>query len=143
MIRWLITSQKYLPVLAAALLVVVGPCAVESHAGAVRNLAGFTTNVLPPNDDGSTGSVPIGFSVNFYGLTFSDLFVNNNGNITFDAPLATYTPFGLTNTAHQIIAPFFADVDTRSAGSPVTFGNDTVDAHTAFGVDWINVDYYG
>ena len=26
------------------------------------------------------------------------LFVNNNGNVTFDGPLPTYTPFGLTAT---------------------------------------------
>jgi PKD repeat protein len=55
--------------------------------------------------------------------------------------LGTFTPYGLTNTLTQIIAPFFADVDTR-AGNVVTFGNDTVDGHPAFGVDWIGVGYF-
>lgn len=125
------------------------------QAGAVRDLAGFTTTVYGPNDDGTypcTGpdvgvppgtpiSVPIGFNVNFYGNVFSNLYINNNGNITFDAPLGDFTPFGLVDTKSQIIAPFFADVDTR-AGNLVTFGNDVVDGHPAFGVNWIDVGYF-
>jgi hypothetical protein len=125
------------------------------YAGAIRNLPGFTTTYYGPNDDGTypvTGSdagipdgtpttVPIGFSVNFYGQTFSNLYLNNNGNVTFDAPLGTFTPFGLVGTARQIIAPFFADVDTRGMGV-VTFGNDVVDGRPAFGVNWTNVGYF-
>lgn len=128
---------------------------VMAHAGAIRNLSGFTNNVYGPNDDGTypvTGpdvgippgtpvAIPIGFPINFYGQTFSSLFLNNNGNVTFDAALGEFTPFGLVNTRSEIIAPFFADVDTRFAGI-VTFGNDTVDGHQAFGVDWIGVGYY-
>jgi len=117
-----------------------------AHAGAVRPLAGFTTNVLPANDDGSTGLVPIGFTVNFFGNSYSQLYVNNNGNVTFDSALWTYTPFDLTSTGHVIIAPFFGDVDTRGAGSAlVTYGNDVVNGRPAFGVDWagVGVGYYG
>lgn len=119
-----------------------GLLVVDSHAGAIRDLSGFTANTLAPNDDGSTGLVPMGFTVNFFGLSFSNLYVNNNGNVTFDSALSTYTPFPLTSTSREIIAPFFADVDTASAGSPVTYGTDTVNGRPAFGVDWINVDYY-
>ena len=115
----------------------------EAHASAVRNLAGFTSNTLPANDDGSTGLVSIGFPVNFFGLTFTQLYVNNNGNVTFDASLSSFTPFGLNGTARQIIAPFFADVDTGGSGSSeVRYGTDIVDGRPAFGVNWINVGYY-
>ena len=127
-----------------------------AHAGAIRNLPGFTGNVYGPNDDGTypcTSSdagvpdgctpttVPIGFAINFYGTTYSNLYVNNNGNVTFDAPLSDYIPFSLTNASTRIIAPFFADADTR-VGNTVTFGNDTVDGHSAFGVNWIGVGYF-
>ena len=124
--------------------------AIAAQAGAIRNLPGFTNTVFPGTDDGSYSTagpngtptlVPIGFTINFYGSNHSDLYVNNNGNITLDQPLSTFTPFGLTNTLSQIIAPFFADVDTR-VGHTVTFGNDTVDGRQAFGVDWINVGYF-
>lgn len=134
-----------------ALLLLFSPLMV--HAGAIRNLSGFTNNVFGANDDDTypetdanpvnPATIPIGFPINFYGQTFSSLYLNNNGNVTFDAPLSIYTPFGLVNTRSEIIAPFFADVDTRGAGSGVvTFGNDTVDGHPAFGVDWIGVGYF-
>lgn len=112
-----------------------------ANAAAVRT--GFSSNTLAPNDDGSTGLVDIGFIANFFGVQRNQLYVNNNGNVTFDNPLSTFTPFGLTATARQIIAPFFADVDTRNAASqPVTYGNGTVDGRNAFGVNWQNVGYY-
>ncbi|PYU31261.1 MAG: hypothetical protein DMG28_15825 [Acidobacteria bacterium] len=117
--------------------------APQTTAGAIRNLAGFTANVLPANDDGSTGAVPIGFTVNFFGQNFSTLFVNNNGNVTFDEPLAEFTPFDLTTTHRIILAPFFGDVDTRGQGSGVvTYGNDNVNGRPAFGVNWINVGFF-
>jgi uncharacterized repeat protein (TIGR01451 family) len=124
--------------------------------GAIRHLQGFTANILPPNDDGSSPEVPLPFSINFFGTTFSSLFVNNNGNVTFTGPLADFTPSGLTtnNGNIPIIAAYWADVDTTAAipgeqadpGSPpsavVTYGLDMVNGHMAFGVDYEDVGYY-
>ena len=60
---------------------------------------------------------------------------DTNGNVTLDSPLSTFTPFGLTAANRQIIAPFFADVDTRDPASGVTtFGNGTFNGRNAFGV---------
>jgi hypothetical protein len=85
----------------------------------------------------------LGFNINFFGKTRGAAYVNNNGNLTFDSALATFTPFGLDNTQREIIAPFFADVDTRSPGSKlVTYGQDTVNGHKAFGANYINVGYF-
>jgi len=109
------------------------------NAAAIR--PGFDASTLAANDDGSTGLVPIGFNVNFFGITFNNLYVNNNGNVTFDGPLGTFTPFDLTSTGRQIIAPFFADVDTR-LGDVVTYDGGTVDGRTAFGVNWVNVRHF-
>src|SRR5205823_147329 len=85
---------------------------------------GFNQNTLAANDDGSTGLVPLGFNADFFGTTYTSAYVNNNGNITFNQPLFAFTPFSLLTTATPIIAPFFADVDTRS-GNPVTYGTGT------------------
>ncbi len=42
-----------------------------------------------------------------------------------------------------IIAPFWADVDTRGINSGVvTYGTNTVNGLPAFGVNWIDVGYY-
>ncbi len=114
-------------------------------AGAVRSNPGFESNLIPRNDDGSTNSaVPLGFTVNFFGLEFSEAFINNNGNITFGDSLATFTPEGLVASPLRIIAPFWGDVDTRASGSElVKYGQDVVDGRPAFGVNWVNVGYFG
>ncbi len=115
----------------------------EVDAQAIRQNPGFTANTLPRNDDGSTGAVPIGFTINFFGLVQSTLFVNNNGNVTFSGPLSEFTPFPIQTTATQIIAPFFADVDTSNLASGVVqYGSDTIGGRAAFGVNWFNVGYY-
>lgn len=120
-------SSARLTVWAAVVLALVGLIGASTgHAlGPNAMRPGFNANTLPGNDDGSTGLVPIGFTVNFFGTNYSGLYVNNNGNLTFDAALSEFTPFDLTSPNRVIIAPFFADVDTR-VGNVVTFGTGTV-----------------
>ena len=66
-----------------------------------------------------------------------------NGNITFSGPLSAYSPYGLAGSNQSIIAPFFADVDTRGAGSALTsYGTGTYAGHTAFGITWPGVGYF-
>jgi hypothetical protein len=116
-----------------------------STSGAVIPSTDCNQNVLDRNDDGSTGFVNLPFPVDFYGSQYNGLYVNNNGNVTFDGPLSTYTPFGLVGTQAVIIAPFFADIDTRGAGSNVVrygYGNTVYEGHPAFCVDWVDVGYY-
>ncbi|MBS1872640.1 MAG: putative Ig domain-containing protein [Acidobacteria bacterium] len=109
----------------------------------IRTNSGFYQNFVPRNDDGSSAATPLGFSINFFGKVRDSAFVNNNGNITFDNALATYTPFGLQKTSREIIAPFFADVDTRGPASTVlTYGQDTVNGHKAFAANYVDVGYY-
>jgi hypothetical protein len=104
---------------------------------------GFTNNILDRNDDGSTGIVPIGFFINSFGSSNATLYVNNNGDVTFDNPQSEYTPKNLASLGVKVIAPFWADVDTRNTASDVVrYGNGTVNGHAAFGVDWVNVGYY-
>jgi hypothetical protein len=133
-------------VLAASLLLApdgLAQAPPTSPGGAILALDGCDDATLPPNDDGSTGFVPLAFAPNFFGATYGGLYVNNNGNVTFDAPLSTYTPFGLAGASRVIVAPFFADVDTRGVGSsPVTYGAATFGSRPAFCVNWVNVGYY-
>jgi len=124
-------------------------------------VAGFDSTTDGRNDDGTytTGgcsnpasggtcpgtAVPIGFGIDYYGQTFNSLYVNTNGNVTFDAPL----PFvqgilqsgGFLEAYDDIVAPFFADVDTRGTGT-VSFGSGTFDGYQAFGVTWNQVGYF-
>lgn len=117
-------------------LALAGP----AQAAAIHD-AGLFTNVLAANDDGSTGAENIGFTVNFFGINHSSLYVNNNGNVTFNNPLGTFTPFSITGGSTPMLAPFFADVDTRS-GNVVTYGTSTISGKNVFGVNWIDVGYF-
>ncbi|MGA8221160.1 MAG: kelch repeat-containing protein [Candidatus Acidiferrales bacterium] len=115
----------------------------NSDIRSMQTNPGFYANTLPANDDGSTALFPLGFTVNFFGTSETGLFINNNGNVTFDAPLSAFTPFGLADTNSAIIAPFFADVDTTGSGSNVvTFGTDTVNGFPAFAANYVNVGYF-
>src|SRR5436309_5526134 len=95
-----------------------GPNAIVTVPNAAGG-DGCTETDFGRNDDNSSIQTRLPFEVNFFGRTFSSLFVNNNGNVTFDFPLSTFTPFALSTTGVSIIAPFFGDVDTRGAGSGV------------------------
>lgn len=116
---------------------------------------------LAANDDDSTDAVNLNIDgangINFFGQTFTQAYVNNNGNITFGGPFGDFTPnaFALgiqcdnsTGTNCPIIGPFFADVDTSGTGSGlVTYGNATVqdeqgNSHNAFVTNYINVGYF-
>ena len=106
---------------------------------------GFTNYSLPAEDDDPSSNATLPFPINFFGAAYSNVWVNNNGNVTFDDAKRDYTPTALNQLKPliNIIAPYWADVDTRGAGSDVVrYGTNTVNGHNAFGVDWVNVGYY-
>lgn len=121
-------------------------CSAAGMAQAGPVDGSFTANVLGANDDGSTGLVTLPFALNYFGTTYSNLYVNNNGNVSFGTPVGTYTPSGVAGgyAGAPIISPFFADVDTRGAGSGlVTYGDGSYAGHDAWGVEWPSVGYFG
>jgi hypothetical protein len=88
------------------------------EGGAVIEDPACEAHVLPADDDESTGSIGLPFTIDYYGRNFSSLYVNNNGNVTFDASLRQWTPYVLEASAERpIMAPFMGDVDTRGGGS--------------------------
>jgi CHAT domain-containing protein len=70
--------------------------------------------VLASNDDGSSALVDLGFEFPFFGTTYTSVYVNNNGNVTFNAPLAQYTATDIATSAFPFIGAYFTDVDTRN-----------------------------
>jgi hypothetical protein len=117
--------------------------ALASRTNALIPDTRCNTNFLPANDDGSTGAITLPFQANFFGTTYSWLYVNNNGNVTFREPMSIFTPFQLTSSTPPIIAAFFADVDTRGTGSGLTrYGVASYEGRTAFCVNWVSVGYY-
>lgn len=91
------------------------------------------------NDDDTTGSVPLQFTFNLYGQTFNDVFINNNGNVSFGSGFSTFTSTGFPVNGFPMVAPFWADVDTRDLGSGTVYFKSELHRFT---VIWDHVGYY-
>lgn len=125
----------------AAFMLALAP----SPAVAQNVVAGFTTNTVIRCDDCATSDVALGFSANYFGTTYSDTFVSNNGYLTFNSGQGTFTPSGLgaSYAGQPIIAAFFADVDTRPVNGGFTqYGTGTFAGRDAFGATWTDVGYF-
>jgi hypothetical protein len=100
--------------------------------------AGFRTSlgrrITLTDDDSATETIPFAFS--YYGRSFTAVFVNSDGNLTFDEADSASTARGFARLlgGPPRVAPFFADLD------PSTGGRVFVDAASdAFTVTWCGV----
>jgi hypothetical protein len=110
------------------------------------------------SDDGSTLAINIaaifGAGLDFFGHTYNSLYINSNGNITFGGPNSSYTPSQITaGVNNPIIAPFWADVDTRGGAAAATPGGNSTGSNQVYysldadnhvvTVTWDDVGFYG
>lgn len=110
-----------------------------------NNTTGWT-QTMARNDDGSSGLINLGFDFCFYNQPRSSLFINNNGNVSFSGPFASFTSTGFPSASFDMIAPFWGDVDTRNANG----ANTNLVWHQIFGtagnrvmvVTWDAVGWY-
>lgn len=98
---------------------------------------GSYTLAMAPNDDASTGLINIPFNFCLYGNTYTSLYINNNGNVTFDVPYSTFSAVGFPSASYVMVAPFWADIDTRGIGE-VWYKVSPTSVH----VTWENCGYY-
>ncbi|MEO6659336.1 MAG: nidogen-like domain-containing protein [Burkholderiaceae bacterium] len=92
------------------------------------------------NDDGFSGPINFGYTLNFFGTNYTSLYANNNGNISFGSGISEYVPSGPTGAAAPVISPWFADVDTRGAASGVLHLRQDISNETI--LTWDQVGYY-
>jgi hypothetical protein len=140
-------SKKY--VLTDALPV---PAAPVKYSGETRTPSTICSCMVPldstfsiamvPNDDGSTSLINLPFNFDFYGVNYNSLYINNNGNISFDSPYMTFTANPFPDMTYKMIAPFWGDVDTRSmtGGSIGNVYYRITPSHMI--VKWESVGYY-
>ena len=100
------------------------------------------TNGTPPeyrNDDGSSPAIPLPFTFCLYDNNQTSAYINNNGNISFGGAFGTFTSVAFPSNLYTMVAPFWADVDTRDLNSGLVYYKLTP---TYLIVKWDHVGYY-
>ncbi|MEL6135517.1 MAG: nidogen-like domain-containing protein, partial [Bacteroidota bacterium] len=84
--------------------------------------------------------ISLGFSLDFFGTSAQQLFLNSNGNLTFEQDFLSYTPESFCLSGPKMIAPFFSDVDIATGGQ-LQYYLDPQRHYAIF--TWSDVGYYG
>jgi hypothetical protein len=111
----------------------IGTALTMTGGGNAPNVGGIR------NDDGFSGPINLGFTLNFFGVDYTQFWANNNGNISFGNGISSFTPDGPQGASQPIISPFFADVDTRTSPGVMYLRNDIANEII---VTWDQVGYY-
>jgi hypothetical protein len=133
-----------------ALAVLAVPSAARAVGpDAVVYPTGWDANAIARADDTFNQVVGLPFTMTWGGTSYNQVFLNMNGSITFTSGTGDYTPDPLSSVGQAIMAPFWADVDTRYVGTPnrlyysdLTPGNITVDGRQAVVFTWAEVMRY-
>ncbi|MCL2875568.1 MAG: PEPxxWA-CTERM sorting domain-containing protein [Betaproteobacteria bacterium] len=129
-------AKKLVVALAAGLI------STSAFAGAIIPVQPYEEGVpMLPRIGSDYSSINIGFDINFFGKTYSEVYVNDNGSITFDSALGCdgSTLNCLSSVAKQtFIAPFFGN-----ASRGVTYGETVYDSHRAFAAQWWGTNVSG
>lgn len=128
--------------LAASLSVLTAP----AHAGAIRVIDELPSQ-LSVGDDVLSSRVETGFALNFFGTWYQQLRVSSNGfALLYSADQTepeSFDPQPWASADQPLLAPFYADADTRGEDSGgVHFGQTQLDGRNAFVATWSRVGYY-
>ncbi len=98
---------------------------------------------LSNTDQGVLGPVNLGFTFQYYGGNYGQLYISNNGAVSFGQPAAAFQADGFAGLLTPIIAPFWADADTRKDGGGVHIARGTSERGNPFiQIDWVDVGYF-
>ncbi|MEO1212420.1 MAG: nidogen-like domain-containing protein [Bacteroidota bacterium] len=90
--------------------------------------------------DDCSQEINLNFRFDFYGTEYQSLFINSNGNISFEEDYVDYVPQAFCLTGPKMIAPFFSDIDL-SKGGKVNFYQSTKQNYLI--INWQEVAYFG
>ena len=91
------------------------------------------------NDDGSSAEIELPFIFCLYGQDYTSCFINNNGNVSFGSAYSTFSASAFPSNQFTMVAPFWADVDTRNTESGLVHYRLTPTSLTVF---WDQVGYF-
>jgi len=93
-----------------------------------------------PGEDGSSGPIGIGFDFPFFENSYSSLYINSNGNLTFGSGSGVYTNAEIPNPSlpNNQIAIYWDDLSPQNGH--VYYLNDT--GNNRFIVSYVNVPHW-
>lgn len=101
-------------ILLLALLLSVKGGGTSQNQGPLYPIAGTISH---RSDDGSSPVISLQQTFTYFGQSYSQIYVNHNGHLTFDASWYSYSPqqFPMYGS-RDIIAPLWVDLDNRGNG---------------------------
>lgn len=97
------------------------------------------------NDDDSA-VYGLTFAFDFYDTAFSQVYINNNGNLSFGQLFSTFTSSGFPVNGFPMVAPFWGDVDTGDQYDPADKPGHVwyrfMPGENTFVVTWDGVGHY-
>lgn len=130
------------PLSGVSYLVNTTPYQFNATSGSFTPLTGtVSTAVASLSDDTNSASLPIGFSFNFGGTSYTNFRVNSNGLFSFGAGNSTATN-ALTSTTAGVrpgIAPLWDDLQCSSSG--VTYQVSGASPNRVLTVEWLNMEW--
>ncbi len=134
-----------------------GSSDLSVSANALTAPVQVSSPTLPMGDDTYSAAVPIGFSFDFYGNTFTDCLISSNGYITFDltnagmysswvtAAIPGGVPGGTGPAVNAIFGPWIDLQPAAFAVNPGTIEYQTIGTapDRIFIVKWYEVPLYG
>jgi len=97
-------------------------------------------------DDGSSTPYNLDFAINWFGVEYNQIIMNNNGGAVLNDGLGPFNAYGgidLTKTTRPLILPLFTDLDSSGDGTgSLQYGRGTLDSKKVFWAEWTNVGEY-
>ena len=143
-------SQHGLRAILLVVLFVVACILLPTSAFAATAMirpAGWNTNAITRGDDTAQPVVNLPFSMTWNGSTYTTIYLNMNGNATFGGQNLAFQTAPLATSGYDMMAPFWADVDTRNiTTTQLTYSNTittpTFNGRPCFIVSWDGVAAY-
>ena len=112
---------------------------------ATTYLSGLTPSTVSLSDDSVSGAIPIGFDFEFFGTTYSQVWISSNGYIMFDGGTAngccTGQPIPSSGSPNALVAIWWEDLDPVHGGS-VRYGTSGVAPNRVFIAEYSSTPHY-
>ncbi|MBN1660144.1 MAG: carboxypeptidase regulatory-like domain-containing protein [Anaerolineae bacterium] len=110
----------------------------EEISGSGALVTGWTSM-----DDGYAGPIPLGFSIDYYGSSYDELFVGTNGFVSFGQGYGTIPGASPPSTSYpnNDIALFGSDLYLYSYGSESAIYYQTLTNPTRFVLEFVDIHY--